>query len=186
MSIIGQEIENYTVNQINARQKLHGSGTSSARTPQQISVLNSTTSWVKLAYGDFGYTPIPGIISADIKALTRGSLKKATVKFKVHNKQQFDIVDVLYMRLGYTVLLEWGNSMYTSNGTNRQLVQQTIIEDSVRFFSSGYESGKSYRDMLPVIEFYRNKYEGNYDGLLGKVSNFNWSFQSDGLSLIHI
>jgi hypothetical protein len=239
MSIIGQEIENYTVNQINARQKLHGSGTSSARTPQQISVLNSNTSWVKLAsgvkidkskltelglptslegmelaknnvlfggtsklvngeklqqkegflpyqsnssytYGDFGYTPMPGITSADIKALTRGSLKKATVKFKVHNKQQFDIVDVLYMRLGYTVLLEWGNSMYTSNGTDRQLVQQTIIEDSVRFFSSGYEKGKSYRDMLPVIEFYRSKYQGNYDGLLGKVSNFNWSFQSDG------
>jgi hypothetical protein len=239
MSIIGQEIESYTVSQINARQKLHGSGTSTSRTPQQISVLNSNTSWVKLAsgvkidkskltelglptslngmelaknnvlfggtsklvggerlqqkegflpyqsnssysHGDFGYSPMPGIISADIKALNRGSLKKATVRFKVHNKQQFDIVDVLYMRLGYTVLLEWGNSMYTSNGTDRQLVQQTIVEDSVRFFSSGYEKGKSYRDMLPVIEFYRNKYQGNYDGLLGKVSNFNWSFQSDG------
>jgi hypothetical protein len=239
MSIIGEEISGYASNQIKARQILHGSGTSSARTPQQISVLNSNTSWVKLAsgvkidkskltelglptsldgmelaknnvlfggtsklvngeklqqkegflpyqsnssytYGDFGYTPMPGIISSDIKALNRGSLKKATVKFKVHNKQQFDIVDVLYMRLGYTVLLEWGNGMYTSNGTDRQLVQQTIIEDSVRFFSSGYESGKSYRDMLPVIEFYRSKYQGNYDGLLGKVSNFNWSFQSDG------
>ena len=239
MSIIGQEIESYTVSQINARQKLHGSGTSTNRTPQQISVLNSNTSWVKLAsgvkidkskltelglptsldgmelaknnvlfggtsklvggerlqqkegflpyqsnssysHGDFGYSPMPGIISADIKSLNRGSLKKATVRFKVHNKQQFDIVDVLYMRLGYTVLLEWGNSMYTSNGTDRQLVQQTIVEDSVRFFSSGYEKGKSYRDMLPVIEFYRNQYDGNYDGLLGKVSNFNWSFQSDG------
>ena len=145
MSIIGEEILGYAVNQINARQKLHGSGTSSARTPQQISVLNSNTSWVKLAsgvkidkskltelglpasldgmelaknnvlfggtsklvngeklqqkegflpyqsnssytHGDFGYTPMPGIISADIKALNRGSLKKATVKFKVHNK----------------------------------------------------------------------------------------------------
>jgi len=239
MSIIGQEIESYTISQINARQKLHGSGTSTSRTPQQISVLNSNSSWVKLAsgisvnasrlrdiqvstsysgmelaknnvlfggtsklvggqrlqqkegflpyqsnssylHGDFGYSPMPGIISADIKALNRGSLKKATVKLTANNKQQFDVIDLLYLRLGYTVLLEWGNSMYTSNGTDRQLVQQTIVEDEKRFFNPEYGKGKSHRDILFVIEYYRDKYKGNYDGLLGKVSNFNWTFQSDG------
>jgi hypothetical protein len=71
-------------------------------------------------YGSFGFSPMPGIESVDIKTLTRGSLKKATVKLTANNKQQFDIIDLLYMRLGYTVLLEWGNSIYTTNGTDKE------------------------------------------------------------------
>jgi hypothetical protein len=71
-------------------------------------------------YGSFGFSPMPGIESADIKTLTRGSLKKATVKLTANNKQQFDIIDLLYMRLGYTVLLEWGNSIYTTNGFDKK------------------------------------------------------------------
>jgi hypothetical protein len=34
--------------------------------------------------------------------------------------------------------------------------------------------------MLNPIENKRDKYKGNYDALLGKVSNFNWSFNADG------
>ena len=119
---------------------------------------------------------MPGIISADIKALNRGSLKKATVKLTAHNKQQFDIIDLLYLRLGYTVLLEWGNSIYTPDGTTREIVRNTLLENT--FFNI---NGKgSYLDMLGPIEQYRQKYDGNYDGLLGKVSNFSWAFQPDG------
>jgi hypothetical protein len=33
---------------------------------------------------------------------------------------------------------------------------------------------------LGPINFYRKKYAGNYDGLLGKVSNFSWAFMEDG------
>jgi len=248
MSIIGESLQPYVINQINARQRLHGSGAGTAnkdtpnlRSDQQINLLNSNTSWIKLAsgvsvssgrladvgvdssyhgmelakkyilfagfskleedgsdrlvqrqgflpqdpnssytYGTYGYSPMPGITDADIKSLNRGSLKKATVRLKVHNKQQFDIIDLLYLRLGYTVLLEWGNSIYTPNGVTREIVRNTILEDPYRFFNSGYSKGKSYLDILPVIEYYRRQYEGNYDGLLGKVSNFSWSFQPDG------
>ena len=48
-NIIGEEIEEYVAGQINARQKLHGSGVVDQRTPAQINILNSQTSWVKLA-----------------------------------------------------------------------------------------------------------------------------------------
>ena len=129
---------------------------------------------------EFGPVPMPGIISMDIKALNRGSLKKATIKLKVHNRQQFEIIDVLYLRLGYTVMLEWGNNHFTDNKGNTTHVLNTIIEDPFRFFSETNSSKKSYLDMLPIVEFYRNKYQGNYDGILGKVSNFNWSFNNDG------
>jgi len=242
MAIIGEELEDYVIDQINARQILHGSGAgndiANIRKDQQINLLNSNTSWVKLAsgisvtadklkgigidsslsgmrlakkyilnsgfskleggrlqqregflpqqsdssytYGSYGYSPMPGIENVDIKTLNRGSIKKATVKLKANNKQQFDIIDLLYLRLGYTVLLEWGNSLYTPNGTTREIVRGTLIEDPLRFFSSGYEKNKSYLDMLGPINFYRRKYAGNYDGLLGKVSNFSWAFMEDG------
>ena len=242
MAIVGEELQGYVIDQINARQKLHGSGAGpdvyNVRNDQQINLLNSNTSWVKLAsgisvsgsllseinvdpslsgmglakryilssgfsrlegerldqregflpqqpdssytYGTYGYSPMPGIESVDIKALNRGSLKKATVKIKANNKQQFDIIDLLYMRLGYTVLLEWGNSLYTPDGVTRDVVRGTLIEDPQRFFSSGYGSKKSYRDILGPIEFYKRKYACNYDALLGKVSNFSWAFNTDG------
>ena len=127
-------------------------------------------------YGSFGFSPMPGIHSADIKTLTRGSLKKATVKLTANNKQQFDIIDLLYMRLGYTVLLEWGNSIYTTNGFDKEILRNTLIEDM--FFNT--ESNGSYLEMLEPIRDKRIEYNGNYDALLGKVSNFNWSFNTDG------
>jgi len=246
MAVIGEELEGYVINQIKARQTLHGSGvghTGTLRTDKQINLLNSNTSWIKLAsgvsvnetrlkdididnsdlkdmglaknnilfsgisklssqtvegnsytqleqregflprndnssytYGSFGFSPMPGIISADIKTLTRGSLKKATVKLIANNKQQFDIIDLLYMRLGYTVLLEWGNSIYTTTGFDKEILRNTLIEE--KFFESA--GSDSYFTFLEDIENKRDKYEGNYDALLGKVSNFNWSFNTDG------
>jgi len=259
MATIGEELEGYVINQINARQTLHGSGvghTGNLRTDKQINLLNSNTSWIKLAsgvsisgsnrltelglpldlistklaenfvlfsgvsnintqvgevtdpttnitktvsstqlkqregflprdgnssytYGTFGYSPMPGIISADIKTLTRGSLKKATVKLIANNREQFDIIDLLYMRLGYTVLLEWGNSIYTTNGEDKKILRNTLIEE--KFFSSnGYSATDSYFTFLTDIEDKRAEHKGNYDALLGKVSNFSWNFNEDG------
>ena len=60
----------------------------------------------------FGFAPMPGIIDADIRDLNRGSIKKATINIKAYNKDQFDIIDVLYLRLGYTILLECGFFKY--------------------------------------------------------------------------
>jgi len=246
MAVIGEELEGYVINQINARQTLHGSGvghTGTLRTDKQINLLNSNTSWIKLAsgvsvnetrlkdinidnsdlkgmglaknnilfsgiskissqtvegnsytqleqregflprddnssytYGSFGFSPMPGIISTDVKTLTRGSLKKATVKLIANNKQQFDIIDLLYMRLGYTVLLEWGNSIYTTDGGDKEILRNTLIEE--KFFESA--GSDSYFTFLEDIENKRIEYAGNYDALLGKVSNFNWSFNTDG------
>ena len=279
-NIIGQPLDGYVVDQINARQVLHGSGVrfdQNERNPDQINILNSNTSWIKLASGvsidpdgpgmqklkdlgfteaersnlsgmglakkyvlhagtsqysngtlsqregfrpptfesvyrddelkgaisrdtedssyiysrnlngsglhtsDAGYAPMPGIISAEIKALNRGSLEKAFIKIKAQNRQQLDILDLLYMRLGYTVLLEWGNSLYTDDGVNKKVVRNTIIED--KFFQ--YGGKRSYLDFIggtnnTLIKSYKKKYSGNYDGMLAIISNFSWTFNPDG------
>ena len=48
------------------------------------------------------------------------------------------------------------------------------------FFSSAFNDKRSYLSILPKIEDYRIKWNGNYDGILGKVSNFDWTFNDDG------
>jgi hypothetical protein len=38
----------------------------------------------------------------------------------------------------------------------------------------------NYLKVIKGIERYRKLYDNNYDGFLGKVVNFDWSFQPDG------
>jgi hypothetical protein len=121
--------------------------------------------------------PMPGIKFVDVKTLNRGSIKKSTVKILAHSKKQFAALNLLYMRIGYTVFLEWGNSFYINNKTkNVTPIQNTLIEDS--FFN--LSSDGDYNFILPKIEKYRDKYDGNYDALLGKISNFEWNFTPEG------
>jgi hypothetical protein len=126
-------------------------------------------------YSEFGPVPMAGIISADIKYINRGSIRKANVKIKAHNKKQFETLSLLYLRLGYNVMLEWGNTFFTTNGTDLQKVENTIIENL--FFSSPSKS--SYKSILPRIKDYQEIYHGNYDGMFGKVTNFSWTFNQD-------
>jgi hypothetical protein len=67
---------------------------------------------------DFGLNPMMGITGIDVKHKNRGSIRTATVTVKAFNRAQFEIIDVLYMRLGFSVLLEWGNSIYIDNDEN--------------------------------------------------------------------
>ncbi len=129
------------------------------------------------AYGiggtDFGLRPMPGITSAEIKTETRGSLKTATIQLMAYNQQQFDIIDLLYMRLGYSMLLEWGHSTYYTNGE--------VLEDSNKnSLAASFLSGQmNYDNYLDKIAENRKKSNGNYDAIVGKVVNFNWTFNPD-------
>jgi hypothetical protein len=244
MAIVGDELNEYVIKQINQRQSAHGSGQNGdERTLEELTYLNSKTAWIKFASGvsvteakledlgftpgsaeiselvgkglaqkyvlyngistitdvndthyrllpfsengyevssDYGIIPTPGIIDLDVKALNRGSLKKATIKLKVQDRSQLSIIDTLYMRLGYTVLLEWGNSVFLDENGNLDTVKETIVERKDLFFSDNMSKGTSYTAILTQIEEYRKKYCGNYDGMLGKISNFSWTFNQDG------
>jgi hypothetical protein len=134
--------------------------------------------YTNTAYGlgklEFGQRAMPGIISANIKTETRGSLKTATVQIKAWNRTQFDIVDLLYLRLGYSILIEWGHSSYYDNSG-------TYIANNSYSLADVFLAGsKSYDEILETIKDYRLKSNGNYDALFGKVVNFSWSFGVDG------
>jgi hypothetical protein len=129
---------------------------------------------------EFGLVPMPGITSVDVKAINRGSIKKATINLKCYSPEQFKVIDLLYLRLGYTVFLEWGNSLYLDN--DGKIVRQNFTlteEETYGFFSKRWKDS-SYAGFLPLIEAYRKGRMGNYDGLLAKIVNFSWAFAQDG------
>ena len=132
------------------------------------------------AYGIGGNTqgivPMPGITQTSIKTETKGLLKTATIGIKCFNQTQFDIIDTLYMRLGYTILLEWGHSSYFDN--NDDYIGDNIYNLMDNFLGIGKKF--SYSQYYEEINKRRFKSNGNYDALLGKVVNFNWTFNKDG------
>jgi hypothetical protein len=136
------------------------------------SILNNS------AYGlgglDYGLVPMPGITSFNIKTETRGSLKTATVGIKAYNRHQFDIINTLYLSLGFSMLIEWGNTMYYDNGS------ENLITDNPYSLADEFIEGKYKWDkILPEINKYRLASCGNYDAALGKVVNFTWKVNRD-------
>ena len=135
------------------------------------------------AYGvggiEFGYSPMPGITNMELTDLNRGSIKKSTLNIKCHNRAQFDIIDVLYLRLGYTVCLEWGWNHYleidASGNETLNYTGNTLIDNE--FWKV---TNEDYSVFLDKIENKRKETKGNYDGIIGVVSNFSWNFQPDG------
>ena len=62
---------------------------------------------------EFGFSPMMGI--TDFKIVTQsafGTLRKATVTIKAFTPDQLSILETLYFRPGFSMLLEWGNSAY--------------------------------------------------------------------------
>lgn len=133
----------------------------------------------KSAYGlggnQFGKQPMPGITSAKIDCINRGSIRSATVQIKAYNTFQFQLIELLYLRLGFTMMLEWGFGKFLNNNGALETTRNTIIED-IFFDNKGY----SQLELLKKIETYRKKYDGNYDGFFGRVTNFSWDFAPDG------
>ena len=126
---------------------------------------------------NFPNQPMPGIESVDIQHQNRGSIVKATVRMKAHSPEQLQMIDILYLRLGYTVFLEWGNSLYLSDTGTLTRMGTTLIEDPNGFF---FESHMDFSEFQQKIEEKRAEHHGNYDGILAKVVNFSWDFQDDG------
>ena len=155
--------------------------TTKSYSPYRAGISNNTNLWnSNFAYGlggtNYGIQPPPGITGVQVDSLNRGSIRKANITLKAHNKFQFDVLELLYLRLGFTMMLEWGWDRYLDNDTGKiEQVGNTIIEE--KWFTS---KGISQIEMLRFIQDKRNEYDGNYDGFFGKVSNFTWNFNPDG------
>ena len=133
----------------------------------------------KTAYGiggnEFGIRPMPGITSAETRFRNKGSIRDGSVNIKVWNKNQLDIIDVLYLRLGFPMLLEYGHSIIVDKDGKIDTKPDFSISND--FLNLKY---KTDSEVLDAIEKKRKESAGNYDAMYGRVQNFDWAFNKDG------
>jgi hypothetical protein len=128
------------------------------------------------AYGiggtSFGLVPMPGLIDISIKTGGKlGTLKETTFNFVCHNIEQLNIMEALYMKLGFGVLVEWGHTNYIDNTTGKiETVNQPLPFYGIH----------TKEDLMEEITTYRKKHSGNYDASWGTVKNFSYTLDGNG------
>lgn len=123
-----------------------------------------------------GPVPMPGITSCELSYKNDGALANASIKIKAFNKSQFQAIDVLYQRPGYTCLLEFGNSTYL-DGTGEVVNRTTFATQPFQYL---YKEKIEFFKLCEVIQNEKAKWHGNYEAMFGKITKFNWTFNSDG------
>jgi len=129
---------------------------------------------------NFGLVPPPGLLSAEVKTLNRGTIREATINLVCHNIYQFKIINALFLKLKYSLLLEWGHTLYFNNGTDTNPTPSLVESNSIPNLSDDFLKGMSSDKILSEIENQREKSSGNYDAFFGVVKNFNWELQENG------
>lgn len=117
-----------------------------------------------------GPKPMPGMTSISISSAgTLGSLQYGDIKFKCYDLEQLEIMDALYMKLGFSVIIEWGHTLYLDN--NKQISKPSNL----------YIKGINDKEEL-IVEIQKKREEqcANFDAMLGTISNFSWVANPDG------
>ncbi len=123
-----------------------------------------------------GIRPMPGITGIDVKSLgAYGSLREITVNFQCWDIRQLEDLEQLYMRTGYTALVEWGWAPYI--GPDKK-----YYPTYTDFFSDELLNPKGYNKEKIFQELYNRclKTGGNYDAMYGYIKNYQWSAREDG------
>lgn len=134
----------------------------------------------------YGYRPMPGITNVSIETQGRlGSVRAATVNFKCWNKSQLDIIDALYFRLGYSMFLEWGHTYFYPStdikiDDKTNLTPDQLASTELLFSLDPFKQNLTKEDILLHITKNSRRSEGNYDAMLGIVTQFNFSYNQEG------
>jgi len=120
-----------------------------------------------------GIKPMPGITNISVKNKgAYGSLRQVTVNFQCWDVRQLEQLEVLYMRPGFTVLLEWGWLPYINNGGN---LSNTLYQDNDFFTRTDVDLQEYFKNLKNLV----TQSSGNYDFMFGYVMNYSWKLRDD-------
>ena len=122
---------------------------------------------------------MPGIENVNVTYYNNGALAKISIDIKCYTRRQLALIDYLYLRPGYSLLLEFGWSVYYDNNlTNPSLITNPPWNTDP--FNTLFDSNKSQYDMYSSIRKEKEERFGNYEAFFGKITNFKWNLNSDG------
>ena len=120
----------------------------------------------------FGLRPMPGITGISIKTGGKlGTLREATIDFVCYNKEQLDIMDALYMKLGMSVLVEWGHIPFIDNNGKLQTIPQPLPFYGIH----------TKEVLMKSIQKNRVTHAGNFDAMWGTIKNWSFSLEDNGI-----
>jgi murein DD-endopeptidase MepM/ murein hydrolase activator NlpD len=123
-----------------------------------------------------GIRPMPGINHIEVKSKSAyGSLREITVHFQAWDIRQLEDLELLYMRPGYSVLVEWGWSPYLDN---KGALQTTVNYNEVNIL--GNSAPKTSKEDIWKAIYTKAARDGNYDAVYGFIKNYSWSARTDG------
>jgi muramidase (phage lysozyme) len=121
-----------------------------------------------------GLRPMAGITNIDIKSKSAyGSLREAVVNFQCWDIHQLEELELLYMRPGYTVLVEWGWSPYLNDSGN-------LVTTPPKFYDILNKGTTNRTTIFKELYDKSTASGGNYDAMFGYVKNYQWSARPDG------
>lgn len=121
-----------------------------------------------------GIRPMPGITNCTVESYsTYGTLLKGRVEFQVWSLEDLEVANQIYLRPGFTVLLEFGHTYYLNRDGSYSLADQGVPDD--KFFASS-----DFETIERLIQAKRESSHYNYEGMLGFVTNYNWTFNDLG------
>ena len=119
-----------------------------------------------------GFRPMPGIDSIEIVSQNaQGTIRKTDVSFKLHTLEDLNVFEKLYLRPGFTILLEYGHGAYYDNDGN----PITNVPSVIDFFSSTDEEKVAAQTLA-----LREESSFNYDAIFGIIMNFQYSYNMEG------
>ncbi len=107
------------------------------------------------------------------------TLKSARVKIKVMSLKQLEMFDLFFLRPSMPVVLEygWNTDLISKTTIDSKLISKKKYDDFVSIVTSHFTKFKESKiDYLTTLS--ETKY--NYDYMIGKVTDFNYSPSEDG------
>jgi hypothetical protein len=132
-------------------------------------------------------TPIIESIEIDTDG-GNNTLKTAQVKVKVFTLKQLEMFELFFLRPSMNVVLEYGWGSDIRNKSKKYTIDSKLFakknfkkykEDYSSVFLNFAEKKDEYLTILKDLE-------GEYDYMVGKVSNFSYSPEEDGTYLVNI
>jgi len=121
---------------------------------------------------EYGIRPMPGIESISSRSMSAyGSLRETTVKYYAWDLKQLESLNILYMKPGYPVLVEWGWSLYLKDALS-------ISTDFVHI--DVFRNDVNIEVIYEKIKQYTRKHKGNYDANLGFIKNYSYTLLPNG------
>jgi hypothetical protein len=163
-----------------AKSNVLAGGVLNSKQKMRAGIFNNTDDAYILDSVGSGYRPIPGLTGFQSEILgTYGTYQRVAIDFQCNSIDQLSVMEQLYCRPGMNLLVEWGHTIYKKN--NGEVV--TTIQTISNFFdnvTSDEEKESNKKRVYDQINTLKENSDGNYDGFLGRITNFNYKFNIDG------